>query len=185
MTAGQHTVNPQGGESSPPVGDFRPWTARRAWLVALRLLPRALGRRILHVECDSGELVGALYHLGLAAEGIDVDRPAIARARTQWPCARFHRCRFDEFRPATAYDIIYCSTAGRCWPGQCDAAVDLIDRSLTPGGTLISDVEHIDAETVKTVESSLGAAGFEIPPGFTRSNDDPWRVFRRREPTRH
>jgi len=153
--------------------------------MGLRLLPRAFGRRLLHLECDSGELVGALHHLGLAAEGIDVDRGSVARARAQWPCARFHRCRLDEFRPDTAYDLIYCSTAGRCWPTRMEACLDLIDRSLAAGGTVISDIHLLGEDAVRDIELALVAGGFEAQPGFPRSSDDPWWVFRRRHPTHH
>jgi len=165
--------------SAPPQIPVPPWTARRAWVLALRLLPRLLGRRLLHLECDTGELIGALHHLGLRAEGFDSDPAAIARARAQWPCARFHRCRLDEFRPETPFDLIYLSTAGRHWPGDRSAALELVERSLHPEGTVICDTQHLTEDAVGDIDAGFAAAGFELRSGFPRSSDDPWRVYRR------
>lgn len=151
--------------------------------MALRLVPHLFGRRLLHLECDSGELVGALYHLGLRAEGIDSEPAAIARARAQWPCARFHRCRLDEFRPETPYDLIYLSTAGRHWPGELSASLDLVLRSLQPRGTVISDTQHLGEDAVSVIAAGFTAAGFAPQAGFPRLSGDPWWVFRRPVPS--
>ncbi len=148
-------------------------------MLALRLLPRLIGRRLLHLECDRGELVGALHHLGLRAEGIDSDRNAIALARSQWPCVRFHRCRPEEFRPETLYDVIYLSSAGRQWPGDLSTALDFVDRSLQPRGSVISDTQHLDEDAVTAISAGFAAMGYAPQAGFPRSSDDPWWVFRR------
>jgi trans-aconitate methyltransferase len=153
--------------------------------MGLRLLPRLIGGRLLHLECDRGELVGALHHLGLCGEGLDSDPQAIAMARAQWPCARFHRCRPEEFRPETPYDVIYLSTAGRHWPADLGAVVELVDRSLDPRGSVISDTQHLEEEAVLAIGTGLATAGFGPQAGFPRSSDDPWWVYRRSTPVVH
>ncbi|HAZ60989.1 MAG TPA: hypothetical protein DCY89_05380 [Gammaproteobacteria bacterium] len=145
----------------------------------MRLLPRLIGRRLLHLECDSGELVGTLHHLGLRAEGMDSDRSAIALARSQWPCVRFHRCRPEEFRPEIPYDVIYLSSAGRHWSGDLRTTLELVDRSLQPRGSVISDTQHLDEDVVSAIGAGFAAAGYVPQSGFPRSSDDPWWVFRR------
>lgn len=129
-----------------------------AWLKALRLWPAVFGRRLLVVGCGEGLLTGALWQLGVRAEGLDPDRAAIARARSRWPCTRFHVGAPEEFRSADNFDFVHCQQALR----SLDEAQSLLDlcvrvlrargvvsvscRDVNPGQAVTaSDADALDA----------------------------------------
>ncbi len=76
----------------------------------------ARGERWLDVGCAGGEFVEAARAAGFIAEGIDLSRQAVTRARARGLAV--HHARFEDFAPEQTYDTV--------------TAFDLIEHTLEP-----------------------------------------------------
>jgi 2-polyprenyl-3-methyl-5-hydroxy-6-metoxy-1,4-benzoquinol methylase len=83
-----------------------------------RVMRSARGSRWLDVGCAGGEFLEAARGAGLAIEGIDLSRRAVASARERGLDA--HCTRVEDFRPDRPYDTV--------------TAFDVIEHSLDPRG---------------------------------------------------
>lgn len=111
------------------------------------LLGDLAGRRVLHLQCNSGQDSLSLAQLGAVVTGVDISDTAIAFAR--WLSAEtgipvtFHRADvYDWLEDAAAcleerYDIVFSSYGALCWLSDLTRWAAGVAAVLSPGGRLV------------------------------------------------
>jgi SAM-dependent methyltransferase len=103
------------------------------------------GKRILHVECGSGEATAELAELGAIATGLGAAQPALEAARARWPSILWVQGDTEELPGELRrgrFDLVYAG------PGSLVDATDLdlwargIVAALRSGGDLLLFEEH-------------------------------------------
>ena len=108
------------------------------------LLGDLKGRRLVHLQCNSGQDSLSIARLGAEVTGVDISDEAV-RFATQLSAdsaipARFERADvYDwlEEQPDAGFDIVFCSYGALCWLSDLAGWAAQIRRILTPGGRLV------------------------------------------------
>lgn len=108
------------------------------------LLGDVRGKRLVHLQCNSGQDSLSLVRLGAEVSGVDISDEAITFARqlsqeSGLP-ATFERADvFDwlEQAPSGAWDIAFASYGALCWLSDLPRYAREVARILAPGGTLV------------------------------------------------
>ncbi len=109
-----------------------------------RLEPLA-GRRVLHLQCATGETSARLAELGADLVGVDISEEAVAIAAELAPGARFvaadvHRLPAD-LQDGT-FDVVVTESGVIVWLHDLDAWAAGIAAALRPGGLFVLGEEH-------------------------------------------
>jgi len=107
-----------------------------------------LGKRVLHLQCGTGESTAELAELGAVATGVDVSTEALAAARERWPEIAWVQGDLEAL-PAELqrgrFDLVY---ADDVLPQLDDIAAwaRAVAAALHPGGELLLyDVHPVQA----------------------------------------
>ncbi|MGH9900400.1 MAG: class I SAM-dependent methyltransferase [Pyrinomonadaceae bacterium] len=110
---------------------------RARWLAqCLRRMGEA-PESLMDFGCGTGSSIPFLLdHLEVGSVlGVDVSPKSIERARRTQEDARAQFLRPEQYEPDEQFDLVFCNgTFHHIPPGERDAAVDYIHRSLRPGG---------------------------------------------------
>ncbi len=163
--------DPHGRHSHQHTGADSP--TRQRWLEAeWSFISTALPpppARLLEIGCgDAGGVVPAALAAGYDAVGVDPNAPA---------GAAFRQVPFEEYEPPAGIDILV-SVQAMHHLADLDAAVDRIDRMLTPDAVIVIVEwawERIDDATARWLFARVPA---ESNSGWARSRRDDWQASR-------
>jgi SAM-dependent methyltransferase len=121
------------------------------------------GRSVLSAACGAGRYDGMLLEAGHRVTGIDQSAGMLARAKEQFPQARYQKMGLQEMDFHEAFDGAICMDAlehvcPEDWPGIMKRFRD----ALKPGGLLYFTVEVPDAEEVKASYERAKAMGLPV-----------------------
>ena len=112
------------------------------------------GKRVLHLQCGTGEATLELAELGAVATGVDSSEEALEIAReressvlwvhsdVQTLPAELRRARFD---------LVYAADGVLAWLQDLEAWARGIEAALKPGGDLLLFEEHPVAQSVDSM----------------------------------
>jgi SAM-dependent methyltransferase len=109
----------------------------------LELLGDIRGKRVVHLQCNSGQDSLSIAARGAVVTGVDISDEAIGFARTlstaSGIAATFERADVYEWLAATTdrFDIAFCSYGALCWLSDLPAWARGIARILAPDGRLV------------------------------------------------
>lgn len=112
----------------------------------IELLGEIRGRRLAHLQCNSGQDSLSLASLGAEVTGIDISDEAIAfahrlSAESGIPCRFVRADVYDWLHEAAdrgdAYDVIFCSYGALPWLSSIEAWARGVARVLVPRGVLV------------------------------------------------
>lgn len=106
-----------------------------AELALIDLLAPAPGQRVLDAGCGLGQAAAELLARGARVTGVDIHAPLLEQARLWAPAAEFIAADLLAWRPAEAFDAIYCF-ATLHWIQPPQAAARALYELLKPGGRL-------------------------------------------------
>jgi SAM-dependent methyltransferase len=113
------------------------------------------GRRVLHLQCATGESTAELAQLGALVTGVDISGEALDVARERWPeiawvQADVHALPQELTRGR--FDLVYTADGVLAWLHDLDAWASGIASALRSGGDFLLHEEHPVAQCV---DSSL------------------------------
>ncbi len=109
----------------------------------LELLGDVRGKRLVHLQCNSGQDSLSLAARGAEVTGVDISDEAIEFARTlsrdAGIAATFERSDVFEWLASTSarFDVAFCSYGALCWLSDIAAWARGVARILAPGGRLV------------------------------------------------
>ena len=117
--------------------------------VELAALGDLRGKRVLHLQCATGEDTLSLANRGATATGLDVSANGIVEARAKAAEAGIPanfdvadvQALPDRYRRAE-YDVVYTGLGALVWLDDIDGWARGISEALTPGGTFVLYEEH-------------------------------------------
>jgi predicted TPR repeat methyltransferase len=158
---------------------------------------RALGelkdKRVLHLQCATGESTLELAELGAVVTGVDISNEALDVARERessvlWVQADVQALPAELRRGR--FDLVYTAEGVLPWLQDLDAWARGIEAALKPGGDLLLFEEHPVAQCVdsmlrwredyfnSTIEVNVGWEHFELSgePARERKHERFWRI---------
>jgi SAM-dependent methyltransferase len=103
------------------------------------------GRRVLHLQCATGESTAELAELGAFATGVDISAEALDIARERWPDIAWVQADVQalpsELKRAR-FDLVYTADGVLAWLHDLDAWANGIASSLRQGGDFLLHEEH-------------------------------------------
>jgi SAM-dependent methyltransferase len=109
------------------------------------------GRRVLHLQCATGESTAQLAELGAFATGVDISGEALDVARERWPDIAWVQADVQAL-PAelkrARFDLVYTADGVLAWLTDLDAWANGIATSLRRGGDFLLHEEHPVAQCV-------------------------------------
>jgi SAM-dependent methyltransferase len=109
----------------------------------LELLGDVRGKRLVHLQCNSGQDSLSLAARGAQVTGVDISDEAIEFARTlsadSGIAARFERADVFDWLAQTSerFDIAFASYGALCWLSDLPTWARGVARVLAPGGRLV------------------------------------------------
>jgi SAM-dependent methyltransferase len=129
---------PRGGESALPA-------------VVRRTLGELTGKRVLHLQCATGEATAALAELGAVATGVDPRADLLDAARERWPTVLWVQGEAQalpsELRRAR-FDLVYSGEGVIALVDDLDGWVGGISAALKQRGELLVFDDHPVADCV-------------------------------------
>jgi SAM-dependent methyltransferase len=108
-------------------------------------LPPLAGKRVLHLQCGTGESTADLAGLGALVTGVDSSGEALAAAREKWPDLPWVQADVHAL-PAELrrgrFDLVYTGGGVTVWLEDLDAWAHGIAAALHPAGELFLYDEH-------------------------------------------
>ncbi|MBE9183641.1 methyltransferase domain-containing protein [Microcoleus sp. LEGE 07076] len=101
------------------------------------LVPKA-GERILDLGCGTGQLTGKIAESGAFVQGIDSSLSMISTAKVNYPHINFAVADARDFQVEQPLDAVF-SNAVLHWIKQPDAAIDCVEKALSPGGRFVAE----------------------------------------------
>ena len=103
------------------------------------------GKRVLHLQCATGESTAELAELGALVTGVDISAEALDVARERWPeiawvQADVHTLPAELTRGR--FDLVYTGGGVLAWLHDLDAWARGIAAALRSGGDFLLDEEH-------------------------------------------
>lgn len=124
-----------GADFAAGIGNFDP---------AKLPIPEWAGKRVLHLQCASGEDTLTLALAGAVVTGVDISaveiEDATAKAAEAGLEAEFIAADVYELPPDVAaggFDVVFTGWGAVCWLPDLDAWAKTIERALCPGGRLL------------------------------------------------
>ena len=103
-------------------------------------LPELDGRRVLHLQCATGEATAELAAAGARVTAVDISHEALALARERAPAAELVQADVQalpaDLRRGT-FDLVYTGGGVLPWLQDLDAWAGGIHAALKPGGVLL------------------------------------------------
>lgn len=108
-------------------------------------LPDLARKRVLHLQCATGESTAELAALGALVTGVDISAEALALARERAPEVAWVQADVQAL-PAELrrgrFDLVYTGGGVLCWLHDLGAWTAGIAAALRPGGALLLYDEH-------------------------------------------
>jgi SAM-dependent methyltransferase len=109
----------------------------------LELLGDVRGKRVVHLQCNSGQDSLSIAARGAHVTGVDISDEAITFARTlsdgSGIAATFERSDVYDWLGSTSaqFDVVFCSYGALCWLSDLPTWARGVARVLAPGGRLV------------------------------------------------
>jgi predicted TPR repeat methyltransferase len=103
------------------------------------------GRRVLHLQCATGESTAELAELGALVTGVDISGEALAVAREQWPDIAWVEADVHDLPTQLKrgrFDLVYTGDGVTAWLFDLDAWAGGIAAALRRGGDFLLHEEH-------------------------------------------
>ena len=150
-------------------------------------------RRVLHLQCATGESTAELAELGAFVTGVDISSEALEVARERWPDIAWVQADVHDLPSELKrgrFDLVYTADGVLVWLHDLAPWASGIAASLRSGGDLLLHEEH---PVVQCVDESLrwredyfdeelhayrGWAHFELtgPPATEEKIERLWRL---------
>jgi SAM-dependent methyltransferase len=151
------------------------------------------GRRVLHLQCATGESTAELAELGALVTGVDISNEALDVARERWPDIAWVHADVQALPPELErgrFDLVYTADGVLVWLQDLDAWAHGIAGALRKGGDLLLHEEHPVAMCVdesmrwredyfdESIVVNRGWAHFEPsgPPATQEKHERFWRL---------
>jgi SAM-dependent methyltransferase len=151
------------------------------------------GRRVLHLQCATGESSAELAELGALVTGVDISNEALDVARERWPDIAWVQADVHDLPSELKrgrFDLVYTADGVLVWLHDLDAWASGIATSLRSGGDLLLHEEHPVAQCVdeslrwredyfdEELHSYRGWTHFELtgPPATEEKIERLWRL---------
>ncbi len=111
------------------------------------------GRRVLHLQCATGESTSELVELGALVTGVDISGEALDVARERWPDIAWVQADVHELPQELTrgrFDLVYTGGGVLAWLHDLDAWAGGIASTLRSGGDFLLHDEHPVAQCVDT-----------------------------------
>src|ERR1044072_6395856 len=109
------------------------------------------GRRVLNLQCATGESAAELAELGGLVTGVDISSEALDVARERWPDIAWVQGDVHDLPSELKrgrFDLVYTADGVLVWLHDLDAWASGIAASLRSGGDLLLHEEHPAAQCV-------------------------------------
>ena len=109
------------------------------------------GRRVLHLQCATGESTAELAQLGALATGVDISGEALDVARERWPDIAWVQADVHALPQELArgrFDLVYTGDGVLAWLHDLEAWAAGIAAALRSGGDFLIHDEHPIAQCV-------------------------------------
>jgi SAM-dependent methyltransferase len=116
-----------------------------------RALADLSGKRVLDLQCGTGESAAELAELGATVTAVDISEQALALARAQWPTILWVQGDVHELPRELRrgrFDLVYTGGGVLNWLHDLEAWADGIASALRVGGDLLVFDEHPVAQCV-------------------------------------
>ena len=103
------------------------------------------GKRVLHLQCATGESTAELAELGAVATGVDISEEALEVARERNPSIVWVQGDVQTLPPELRrgrFDLVYTATGVVVWVHDLNAWAAGIVAALRPGGDFLLYEEH-------------------------------------------
>jgi ubiquinone/menaquinone biosynthesis C-methylase UbiE len=103
------------------------------------------GKRVLHLQCGTGESTAELAELGAVVTGVDSSGQALEAARERWPSILWVQADAQELPGElrrSRFDLVYSGLGSLAQISDLDAWTGGIVRALRGGGDLLLFEEH-------------------------------------------
>jgi SAM-dependent methyltransferase len=103
------------------------------------------GRRVLHLQCATGESTAELAELGAFVTGVDISGEALDLARERWPDIAWVQSGVQDLPSELKrgrFDLVYTADGVLVWLSDLDAWANGIATSLRNGGDFLLHEEH-------------------------------------------
>jgi SAM-dependent methyltransferase len=103
------------------------------------------GKRVLHLQCATGESTAELAELGALVTGVDIAAEALAVARERSPEIAWVQADVHALPPELTrgrFDLVYTGGGVVVWLHDLEAWARGIAAALRPGGDLLLHEEH-------------------------------------------
>lgn len=113
------------------------------------------GRRVLHLQCATGESTAELAELGAFVTGVDISSEALDVARERWPDIAWVQADVHDLPSELKrgrFDLVYTADGVLVWLHDLDPWASGIAASMRSGGDLLLHEEH---PVVQCVDESL------------------------------
>jgi len=105
-----------------------------------RSLSKLEGKRVLNLDCGSGEPAAELAELGAIVTGVDISEAALETARERWPAILWVHADAQALPPELRrgrFDLVYTGDGVLPWLGDLDAWAHGIVEALRREGELL------------------------------------------------
>ena len=109
------------------------------------------GRRVLHLQCATGESTAELAELGAFVTGVDISGEALDVARERWPDIAWVQADVQDLPSELKrgrFDLVYTADGVLVWLSDLDSWANGIVTSLRSGGDFLLHEEHPVAQCV-------------------------------------
>ncbi len=103
------------------------------------------GRRVLHLQCATGESTAELAELGAFVTGVDISGEALDVARERWPDIAWVQVDVEDLPSELKrgrFDLVYTADGVLVWLPDLDAWANGIATALRSGGDFLLHEEH-------------------------------------------
>jgi SAM-dependent methyltransferase len=109
------------------------------------------GRRVLHLQCATGESTAQLAELGAFVTGVDISGEALDLARERWPDIAWVQADVHDLPSELKrgrFDLVYTADGVLAWLHDLGAWANGIASSLRSGGDFLMHEEHPAAQCI-------------------------------------
>ncbi len=110
-----------------------------------RSLASLQGKRVLHLQCATGESTAELAGLGAIVTGVDISEEALEVARERWPKIVWVQADVQALPPELRrprFDLVYTGDGVLAWLHDVNAWAGGIVAALRPGGDFLMHEWH-------------------------------------------
>jgi SAM-dependent methyltransferase len=103
------------------------------------------GRRVLHLQCATGESTAELAELGALVTGVDISGEALDVARERWPDIAWVQGDVHDLPSELKrgrFDLVYTADGVLAWLQSLDGWANGIAHALRSGGDFLLHEEH-------------------------------------------